>query len=89
MTKKDFNFSEFQSPVATGMDSFFASNPEIVTPVQRRKVASIQDLKGFDRVSNETLIHKADRDLWSLKRNTDGSMFVERMFDDFGKPLKG
>jgi hypothetical protein len=39
------------------------------------------------RTASDTLIHKATKDLWSLKK--DGSDYViERLFDDSGSPLK-
>lgn len=86
--KRDFDIGSIEVQGSTGLDSFLAKNPEIITPPVRKKVASLQDLSGFVRLSNETLIHKADRDLWAIRRQTDGSMFVERMFDDNGNPLK-
>jgi len=45
------------------------------------------DLTAFLKVGSETLVHKATRDLWSLRK--DGKEFViERLFDDTGVPLK-
>lgn len=86
---KGFDISNVQVQGSHGLDAFLEREPELVTPkTARRKVASIQDLAGFTRLSTETLVHKADRDLWSIKRQPDGSMFVERMFADDGSPLK-
>lgn len=53
------------------------------------RVASLGDLSGFLRLagSNDTLVHKATKDLWSVKK--DGSDYViSRLFDDSGVPLK-
>lgn len=83
-----FNLSDLQVQGSQGLDSFLEREPQLVTPLARRKVASIQDLAGFIRLSTDTLVHKADKDLWAIKRQTDGSMFVERMFADDGSPLK-
>jgi len=84
-----FDLSDLQVQGSHGLDSFMEREPQVVTPhTARRKIASIQDLAGFARLSNETLVHKADKDLWAIKRQTDGSMFVERMFSDDGSPLK-
>jgi hypothetical protein len=86
---KDFDLDTFEVQGSTGLDAFFARNPSIVTPVgSRRKIASLHELKDFVRVSNETLIHRSERDLWSICRQENGSLFVERQFDDNGTPLK-
>jgi hypothetical protein len=54
----------------------------------RMRVASLGDLTDFLKVSNDTLIHRSNRDLWSFRR--DGPEYViERLFDDQGEPLKG
>jgi hypothetical protein len=86
---RDFDLAAYQVQESVGLDSFLERNADLVTPTaSRRKVASLQDLAGFVRLSNDTLVHKADQDLWAIKRQSDGSMFVERMFDDKGSPLK-
>jgi hypothetical protein len=86
---KDFDIgSMFQVQGSYGLDSFFAREPQMITPSGRRKVASIQDLSSFIRLSNDTLIHKSEKDLWAIKREADGSMVIERQFDDNGKPLR-
>jgi len=89
MSDRNFDLGGFEVQGSAGLDAFFAREPAIVTPSKgMRRVASLQDLNGFVRLSNDTLIHKADRDLWAIRRQGDGSMFVERMFDDSGSPLK-
>lgn len=86
---KDFDIgSMFQVQGSHGLDAYFARDPQIVTPTGRRKVASLQDLSGFVRLGSDTLIHKAEKDLWAIKREADGSMIIERQFDDNGKPLR-
>ena len=85
-----------------GLDAFFGDNPEVVSPLGvettpprvkvasgRTKVASLDQLSGFIRTAEDMLIHKSDRDLWSLRKDADGSFYVERMFDETGAPLKG
>jgi hypothetical protein len=37
---------------------------------------------------DDVLVHKATKDLWSLKVGEDGSYDIERLFDDAGDPLK-
>lgn len=59
------------------------------TTANRIRVAGLGDLSGFFRVAGQedTLVHKATRDLWKVQK--DGSGFViERLFDDSGAPLK-
>jgi hypothetical protein len=38
--------------------------------------------------SKDVLVHKATKDLWSMKVSDDGSFDIERLFDDDGNPLK-
>lgn len=87
----DFDLSDLQVSGATGLDALFQREAHIVSPFKtgRAKVASLQDLTGFLRLSSETLIHKSNNDLWSLKKEADGNYFIERLFDDNGEPLKG
>lgn len=89
----DFDLKEIGSASTSGLDSFFAQNPDVVKPLKmasgRKKVAGLGDLSNFIRLSNETLINKSDRDLWSIKKDADGGLLIERMFDDDGNPLKG
>lgn len=60
------------------------------TDLRRVRVARLGDLTQFfssSRTASDTLVHKATKDLWSLKK--DGSDYViERLFDDSGSPLK-
>jgi hypothetical protein len=87
MSDQDFDISTFEVQPSTGLDCFLARNATMVTPL-RRKVASIQDLSSFVRLSADDLVHKATKDLWTIRRQGDGGLFVERAFDDNGSPLK-
>lgn len=89
MSDYKFDLGQFEVTGSTGMDALFAREPEMVTPTKKVRVASLQTLQGFQRISTETLIHKSDRDLWNLRKEADGSIVIERMFDDNGAPLKG
>ena len=54
----------------------------------RQVVSSLGDLGDFLRVaSGPDLVHKATKDLWSLKVS-GGEYVIERLFDETGKPLK-
>lgn len=55
----------------------------------RRVISSLGDLDGFLRFGSDTpdLVHKATKDLWSLKKD-GGEYVIERLFNEAGKPLK-
>lgn len=55
----------------------------------RIRVASLGDLSSFLKVAENTLIHKSTNDLWEFKKDADGGLLVERLFDDNGQPLRG
>lgn len=51
-------------------------------------VLSGPSLMGLASDKSSTLVHKATKDLWSVKVSEDGSYDLERLFDDNGDPLK-
>jgi len=55
----------------------------------RRVVSASNDLDDFLRTAStgSDLVHKATKDLWTLKKNGD-EYAIERLFDDNGSPLK-
>lgn len=84
----NFDFTDFQMGGTTaGMDSLF-TREQAPAKTARVRVASVQQLQGFHRISSSTLIHKSDRDLWALRKEGD-AFFIERLFDDAGEPIKG
>jgi hypothetical protein len=91
MSTRDYDLGQFQPSAASGIDALFEREPQLVTAAKPKKmrVASLNQLVAFERVSAETLIHKSDRDLWALKKEGDGKFYIERLFDDNGQPLKG
>ncbi len=84
-----FDLGQMEVSGSPGIDALFAREPQMVTAKSRMRVASLQQLDGFVRLSADTLIHKSDRDLWSIRKDAEGGMMIERMFDDNGTPLKG
>ena len=56
-----------------GLDEFLSPS--------KVKVASLGDLADFFRVSTDTLVHKAKKDLWRISEDKDGGVMIERMFD--------
>jgi len=57
----------------SGIDAFLASGTA--------KVASLSDLASFFRVSEDTLVHKVQKDLWRIAENPQGEVVIERLFD--------
>jgi hypothetical protein len=88
---KDYDLGQIQTSGSSGIDALFEREPQLVTAQMPKKVrvASLQQLVGFQRLSQDNLIHKIDRDLWALKKEADGQFYIERLFDDNGTPLKG
>ena len=86
-----FDLSMVEMSGASGLDALFQREAQILSPHAkgRTKVASLRDLSPFIRLASDTLIHRSNRDLWSLRKEADGTFFIERLFDDTGKPLKG
>lgn len=69
-----------------GLDSF-------LTPVEplpdKIKIASISDLSEFLRIGNDTLVHKAEKDLWRINEDKTGQVVIERLFNpDTKEPIK-
>jgi class 3 adenylate cyclase len=73
---------------ASGIDAILARN-ELRASRNRKVVLSVSDLEGFTRISAETLVHKSNAELWTLRKEADGKFYIERLFDDNGEPLKG
>lgn len=86
----DFKLGAIEGQEVTGLDSYLGG-VKVASEKKssgRRKIASLGDLDGFLRSGADHLIHKAEGDLWSIQRTSSGEMFVERLFDDHGEPLK-
>lgn len=64
----------------SGIDSFLG---------EKMKVASLDDLFKFARISDTTLVHKAEKDLWRISEDDKGQVAIERLFDPESKePLR-
>jgi hypothetical protein len=64
-----------------------ASGRQRVADAVARRVAGLGDLGDFLKVAKDTLVHKATKDLWSLKKVGEDYV-IERLFDETGDPLK-
>lgn len=87
-----FDLGKLEVSGSTGMDALFEREPGILRPHERSakvRVASVGQLQHFTRLSAETLIHKSNKDLWTIQKEADGQYYIERLFDDNGQPLKG
>ena len=66
----------------SGMDDFLSGKNHV-------KMASIDSFFNFLRVGGDTLVHKAEKDLWKVSENEKGEVFIERLFDpDTKTPLR-
>jgi hypothetical protein len=61
------------SEETAGMDDFLMGN--------KVKIASLDSLSDFFRISSDTLVHKAQKDLWRISEDAKGQTVIERLFD--------
>ena len=61
----------------------------ITLETKKIKIADLSDLFAFDRVDNNKLVHKSSKDFWSIDSDKDGNVFITRLFDNNGEPIKG
>jgi hypothetical protein len=67
----------------------FSGIDDYLTGKNQIKVASIDDFFGFHRISTDTLVHKAEKDLWRISEDEKGQTVIERLFDpDTKQPLR-
>jgi hypothetical protein len=52
------------------------------------KIASLEDLYGFERVSSNDLVHMASKELWSIAASPEGELVIEKRFADDGSTLR-
>ena len=53
------------------------------------KLGSMDDLFSFHRVSKDVLVHKAEKDLWTIGENKKGDVVIQRLFkNDTNEPIK-
>ena len=66
----------------SGIDAFLSGGENRVV------ASSIDDFFNFYRVGTDTLIHKAEKDLWKVSE-ANGEVIIERLFDpDTKQPLR-
>jgi len=77
---------DFYQKLLEDIDSVKSSSDEIdgVDPFlnqNRVKLSSFDQLLSFSRIGEDTLVHKAEKDLWRISQNNDGEPVIERLFD--------
>ena len=66
---------------SSAIDGFLSDNVQNVI-----KISSSMDLSDFMKVSDDTLIHKSNKDIWKIIRDKSGNVFIKRtMEEDFVK----
>jgi hypothetical protein len=79
---KDMGSLKNASEETSGMDDFITGKNQI-------RVASMDDFFNFIRIGKDTLVHKAEKDLWKISEDDKGAVVIERLFDPNTKePLK-
>lgn len=69
-----------------GMDQFITPPESLPDKI---KVASIGDLRDFLRIADDTLVHKAEKDLWRINEDNGGQVVIERLFNpDTKEPIR-
>lgn len=62
-----------------GMDDFIESKK--VESQDKIKLAGLDDLSEFFRIAENTLVHKAEKDLWRISENENDGCIIERLFN--------
>jgi len=75
----------------SSVDAFFANDRN--TSVQRLasgrlRIASVDSLHGFLKLSNDTLVRVSQKDFWKLGEDEEG-FYIERLVDDDSGPVHG
>jgi hypothetical protein len=86
LLKNTGNLRNAEEVGASGIDDFFTPPARLPDQI---KVASLGDLSDFFRIATDTLVHKAEKDLWRISENKKGEVIIERLFNpDTKKPIK-
>ena len=75
----------------SGMDAFIVpKKAEIKNKLPDKiKVGSLDDLSDFFRIANDTLVHKAEKDLWRISDGGTDGCVIERLFNpDTKEPVR-
>ena len=75
-TQKGASIEDLGHRASRVVDAFLSENSNDIV-----KVASM-DLTDFMKVSEDTLIHKSNKDLWRMMKDKNGNIFIQRLFED-------
>jgi len=75
---------DLNNRTSSAIDGFLSDNTQNII-----KVSSDMDLTDFMKVSDDTLIHKSNKDIWKMMKDKSGTVFIKRMMEeDFLKEEK-
>jgi len=75
---------DLNSRTSSAIDGFLSDNKQNII-----KISSNMDLSDFMKVSDDTLIHKSNKDIWKVMKDKSGGVFIKRMMEeDFLKEEK-
>lgn len=75
-----FNYEDIDgmnSRTSSAIDGFLSDNKQDII-----KVSSSMDLTDFMKVSENTLIHKSNKDIWKVLRDKSGNVFIKRLMEE-------
>jgi len=73
----DANIDDLNSRTSSAIDGFLSDNTNNII-----KVSSSMDLTDFMKVSDDTLIHKSNKDIWKVLKDKSGNVFIKRMMEE-------
>lgn len=73
--QKGASIGDLGHRAARVVDAFLSENSNDII-----KVAGM-DLTDFMKVSDETLIHKSNKDLWRMMKDKEGNIYIQRLFE--------
>lgn len=73
--QKGANIADLGNRASRVIDAFFAANSNKVFKI------ACMDLTDFMKISDETLIHKSNKDLWRMMKDNDGNIYIQRLFE--------
>jgi len=77
LTVQSFMLDDLNSRTSSSIDGFLSDNTHDVI-----KVSSSMDLTDFMKVSEDTLIHKSNKDIWKVMKDKSGAVFIKRMMEE-------
>lgn len=72
----------------SSIDAFFAPQRRQASAIVGKvRVANLNQLSGFQRVADDTLVRISQQDFWKLGKDDEG-YFIERLVEDGEGPVK-